>query len=510
MSAAAPKIPTSALVELASITPLTNGARALEDQRPAAVAQRQLQEAIAQSPQQHAAQLRATINQSPRQQHAAQAHAQLQGAMQRKANRTGLPDQLKNGVESLSGHSLDDVRVHYNSARPAQLQAHAYAQGTDIHLAPGQEQHLPHEAWHVVQQKQGRVRATTQLKGIGINDDTRLEGEADVMGRRALQWGQPAKVPIQAQRMVAGPYVVQQLPDWMLRLKALYTTSTGGLAKAANWVLTYFSRSQPQQEILLPEEQEEPEALWDNLEQVAKNLGLSPEELYTKLEDEAIPAITDQVESNIITSPINREEDKAALIVPKAIISNLPEDDAAKAHKIFIRLNARGFLYTGSAIGGVAGGFIMHSGDCSTLTLMFIAAVKAAVAPINKDKVKFQAKKGPLLVSERPIHGRPLTYNTAGEHFWHFDEHFWGVYDKQPYDLLFMQAHKVEAALFLKDGKHKGISYIIFDNNKAFIDYSNYEKLMGEKAEKVEGYVTADEEAVKRFIDIHTREAHTE
>ena len=27
----------------------------------------------------------------------------------------------------------------------------AYAQGSDIHLAPGQEQHLPHEAWHVVQ-----------------------------------------------------------------------------------------------------------------------------------------------------------------------------------------------------------------------------------------------------------------------------------------------------------------------------------------------------------------------
>jgi hypothetical protein len=27
---------------------------------------------------------------------------------------------------------------------------------------PGQEQHLPHEAWHVVQQKQGRVKPTGQ------------------------------------------------------------------------------------------------------------------------------------------------------------------------------------------------------------------------------------------------------------------------------------------------------------------------------------------------------------
>jgi hypothetical protein len=103
-------------------------------------------------------------------------------------NNTGLPDQLKSGVENLSGYSLDDVKVHYNSAKPSQLQAHAYAQGTDIHVAPGQEKHLPHEAWHVVQQKQGRVKATRQLKGkVNINDDAGLENEADVMGAKALQ-----------------------------------------------------------------------------------------------------------------------------------------------------------------------------------------------------------------------------------------------------------------------------------------------------------------------------------
>ena len=104
------------------------------------------------------------------------------------ANQTGLPDQLKNGVEALSGVSLDAVRVHRNSAKPAQLQALAYAQGTDIHLAPGQERHLPHEAWHVVQQAQGRVAPTRQMKtGVQINDDAGLENEADMMGARALQ-----------------------------------------------------------------------------------------------------------------------------------------------------------------------------------------------------------------------------------------------------------------------------------------------------------------------------------
>jgi hypothetical protein len=97
----------------------------------------------------------------------------------------GLPTQLQSGVESLSGIAMRDVRVHYNSSKPAQLQAHAYAQGSDIHLAPGQEKHLPHEAWHVVQQKQGRVKPTLQLKGVAINDDSTLEREADVMGGKA-------------------------------------------------------------------------------------------------------------------------------------------------------------------------------------------------------------------------------------------------------------------------------------------------------------------------------------
>lgn len=108
--------------------------------------------------------------------------------IQRKPNNTGLPDQLKSGVEALSGYSMDDVKVHYNSGKPAQLNAHAYAQGVDIHIAPGQEKHLPHEAWHVVQQKQGRVKPTMQMKGnVPVNDDEGLEKEADVMGERALQ-----------------------------------------------------------------------------------------------------------------------------------------------------------------------------------------------------------------------------------------------------------------------------------------------------------------------------------
>jgi hypothetical protein len=116
--------------------------------------------------------------------------SETESVQQGEPNHTGLPDSLKTGVEALSGFSLSDVRVHYNSPQPAQLSALAYAQGSDIHVAPGQERHLPHEAWHVVQQKQGRVQPTLQAKGVPINDDAALEREADVMGGRASAWSE--------------------------------------------------------------------------------------------------------------------------------------------------------------------------------------------------------------------------------------------------------------------------------------------------------------------------------
>jgi len=114
-------------------------------------------------------------------------------------NKTGLSNPLKTGIEHLSGYAMDDVRVHFNSDKPVQLQAHAYAQGTDIHIAPGQENHLPHEAWHVVQQKQGRVKPTIQMRGkVNINDDIGLEKEADEMGAKAMQlqsFGKSIQIP---------------------------------------------------------------------------------------------------------------------------------------------------------------------------------------------------------------------------------------------------------------------------------------------------------------------------
>lgn len=126
---------------------------------------------------------------------------------------TGLPSSLKSGMEQLSGQSLDHVRVHYNSDKPARYGAHAYAQGADIHLAPGQSHHLPHELGHVVQQAQGRVRATTQLHGAGINDDPALEAEATRMGQQAQQMSTAAPLTGES-GLATSPAVPMQRYAW--------------------------------------------------------------------------------------------------------------------------------------------------------------------------------------------------------------------------------------------------------------------------------------------------------
>jgi hypothetical protein len=107
--------------------------------------------------------------------------------IQMKKNTTGLPDNLKSGIESLSGYSMDDVKVHYNNALPAQLEPHA-SEGSNIHIDPDQEKDLSHEAWHIVQQKEGRIKPTLPAKvDVDINDDHKLENEANTMGAKALQ-----------------------------------------------------------------------------------------------------------------------------------------------------------------------------------------------------------------------------------------------------------------------------------------------------------------------------------
>ncbi|EDM74895.1 hypothetical protein PPSIR1_24489 [Plesiocystis pacifica SIR-1] len=113
----------------------------------------------------------------------------LQELADRSARSASLPSSLSRNLERLSGQPMGDVRVHYGSTAPSRVGAHAFTQGSDIHLGPRQERHLAHEAWHAVQQKQGRVAATGEVGGHALNSDSSLEREADVMGARAARGG---------------------------------------------------------------------------------------------------------------------------------------------------------------------------------------------------------------------------------------------------------------------------------------------------------------------------------
>ena len=114
-------------------------------------------------------------------------------AAQRRSGQTAgraLPQRLRGPLEAAAAVDLSAVRVHRNSPLPRRLGARAFSRGLEVHLGPGQERHLEHEAWHVVQQVTGRVRPTAHVHGQPMNDDARLEAEADAAGR-ALSAGRP-------------------------------------------------------------------------------------------------------------------------------------------------------------------------------------------------------------------------------------------------------------------------------------------------------------------------------
>tara|TARA_B100001093_G_scaffold66104_1_gene56044 strand:+ start:6490 stop:8040 length:1551 start_codon:yes stop_codon:yes gene_type:complete len=109
-------------------------------------------------------------------------------SVQLKSNNSSIPNNLKSGVENVTGVSMDDVKVHYNSSEPAKVNAHAYAQGNEVHLGAGQEKHLPHELGHVAQQKKMNVKPDSKINGQLINTDQKLEMDADSIGQKAINY----------------------------------------------------------------------------------------------------------------------------------------------------------------------------------------------------------------------------------------------------------------------------------------------------------------------------------
>lgn len=124
---------------------------------------------------------------------------------------TGIPGAVQEKFEAASGLSFDDVRIHYNSPRPAKLGALAYTQGTQVYVGPGQERHLEHELGHVLQQKRGLVRADGFVNGLPVNRDPALERAADLGADQPAQapGGRRKEEPVQGK---AGPVRMEEEP----------------------------------------------------------------------------------------------------------------------------------------------------------------------------------------------------------------------------------------------------------------------------------------------------------
>jgi ribosomal protein S18 acetylase RimI-like enzyme len=108
-----------------------------------------------------------------------------------------IPAPVRTKMESAFNTSFANVRVHKGNHADA-VGAIAYTQGNHIHFAPGRfnpetssgQALLGHELAHVVQQRQGRVKPTTQVNGLPVNDQVALEKEADTLGQKAAQMKQ--------------------------------------------------------------------------------------------------------------------------------------------------------------------------------------------------------------------------------------------------------------------------------------------------------------------------------
>lgn len=128
-----------------------------------------------------------------------------------------LHEGIRAKMENSFGQDFSDVTIHTSSQQATSLNALAYTQGSTIHFAPGQydpssqkgQELIGHELAHVVQQKQGRVQPTNQLKGMNINSSTTLEREADNWGSKAAR-GEKIMTPWSSH---SSGYAVQMKPE---------------------------------------------------------------------------------------------------------------------------------------------------------------------------------------------------------------------------------------------------------------------------------------------------------
>lgn len=94
-------------------------------------------------------------------------------------NGTPLSSVEQTNYENRFALPMDDVRVYHNSDVPSKFDAGAITYGTDIYIAPGQDELLSHEMTHVAQQKLGQAKPTDIENQLPISRESSLENNAD-------------------------------------------------------------------------------------------------------------------------------------------------------------------------------------------------------------------------------------------------------------------------------------------------------------------------------------------
>ncbi len=149
---------------------------------------------------------------------------------ERFRNSSPLDQTVQDKMANSFQEDFSEVKVTKESDEPTQMGAQALRKGNDVHFAPGKfnpgssegQELIGHEFTHVVKQKQGRVKATTQAKGAPVNDDPALESEADAMGKKAAS-GEQAVVQRKSEK---GGVQRQAEPEEKINIKVQVNTFT--------------------------------------------------------------------------------------------------------------------------------------------------------------------------------------------------------------------------------------------------------------------------------------------
>ena len=510
-----------------------------EDNRPETAQLSALQTMANNSPRsQHLVQLQDMANN-----HVPQQPIQKKASLEpsRKENNTGLPDNLKSGIENLSGYSMDDVKVHRNSDKPAQLHAHAYAQGTDIHLASGQEKHLPHEAWHVVQQKQGRVKPSIQLKvnensnpssfpfshkttqspvqRQPDNESTTKDGGTELLDFIQQLESLEAEASSLGKDDKEAPEM-KHLSEILTELQKISNTGDGStksnavnamrkeLAKAAipnSGNLLGNKKSEGPTIVKAPVQRQVIQRL--EIYEIAGIIigsGIVIGGILAYVRHRRRNRAERQREQGILDRYYNEPEFAGNVvnstpeqILPPEIINGIATlpNNGAKAARLFANLNAFQFTYLGGRVGAQIA-FLAKRGDCQTLRDMYIYAATHLEIPVEQGNRQYEH-----LVPSSAIHGRNTRGNTENQSHWFFSEHYWVLAAGQVYDLLFRTQALGPHYRYTHTENHNDVSYKVFDNGNCLLAQNQTENLNVNFNSS--GLVLASVELMQAYIDEH-------